>query len=183
MCDSVTNMSSPPPPQTIRIGDLDITQLADVKKQLDDVSMFFFFFGFSHIPAHPGTRPSRLFLLSAQAGSGQVQSLHPQHHPDQAPEQPCALGILLLGPFLTWPPDNTILVPLTNSLYVPGNLSDPDHVVVDVGTGYFVKKVSLYISLSWVPVSPSPSRHVLRQSNTTTKRSTTSNRISIPLKT
>jgi len=36
---------------------------------------------------------------------------------------------------------------LTNSLYVPGKLSDPDHVVVDVGTGYFVKKVSLYISL------------------------------------
>lgn len=35
----MTNMASPPPPQTIRVGDLDITQLADVKKQLDDVSM------------------------------------------------------------------------------------------------------------------------------------------------
>lgn len=37
--------------------------------------------------------------------------------------------------------DKTILVPLTNSLYVPGKLSDPDNVIVDVGTGYFVKKV------------------------------------------
>ena len=35
----------------------------------------------------------------------------------------------------------TILVPLTNSLYVPGKLSDPDHVIVDVGTGYYVQKV------------------------------------------
>lgn len=41
------------------------------------------------------------------------------------------------------PTGNTILVPLTTSLYVPGNLSDPEHVIVDVGTGYFVKKVSV----------------------------------------
>ena len=32
-------------------------------------------------------------------------------------------------------------MPLTNSLYVPGKLSDPDHVIVDVGTGYYVQKV------------------------------------------
>jgi hypothetical protein len=31
---------------------------------------------------------------------------------------------------------------LTNSLYVPGKLSDPDHVVVDIGTGYFIKMVT-----------------------------------------
>ncbi|KAJ8090366.1 subunit of tubulin prefoldin [Marasmius tenuissimus] len=36
--------------------------------------------------------------------------------------------------------DKPILVPLTNSLYVPGKLSDPEHVLVDIGTGYFVKK-------------------------------------------
>ncbi|KIK65184.1 hypothetical protein GYMLUDRAFT_39568 [Collybiopsis luxurians FD-317 M1] len=34
----------------------------------------------------------------------------------------------------------TILVPLTNSLYIPGKLSNPDYVLVDVGTGYFVQK-------------------------------------------
>jgi prefoldin alpha subunit len=38
-------------------------------------------------------------------------------------------------------PDKTILVPLTNSLYVPGKLVDPEHVIVDIGTGYYVKKV------------------------------------------
>ena len=38
--------------------------------------------------------------------------------------------------------DKTILVPLTNSLYVPGKLCDLENVIVDVGTGYYVKKVS-----------------------------------------
>lgn len=37
--------------------------------------------------------------------------------------------------------DKTILVPLTNSLYVPGKLNDTEHVIVDIGTGYYVKKV------------------------------------------
>lgn len=35
----------------------------------------------------------------------------------------------------------TILVPLTSSLYVPGTLADPDNVIVDVGTGFYVEKV------------------------------------------
>lgn len=43
------------------------------------------------------------------------------------------------------PLGKTILVPLTNSLYVPGKLSDPENVIVDVGTGYYVKKVCIVI--------------------------------------
>ncbi|KAL7628191.1 CTP synthase ura7 [Parahypoxylon ruwenzoriense] len=35
---------------------------------------------------------------------------------------------------------NPILVPLTNSLYVPGTLSSASHVVVDIGTGFYVEK-------------------------------------------
>ncbi|XP_076455703.1 prefoldin subunit 5-like [Babylonia areolata] len=38
-------------------------------------------------------------------------------------------------------PDNkgkTILVPLTSSMYVPGELSDVNTVLVDIGTGYYV---------------------------------------------
>jgi hypothetical protein len=34
-----------------------------------------------------------------------------------------------------------ILIPLTSSLYVPGKLTDVENVVIDVGTGYYVKKV------------------------------------------
>ncbi|KAF8867264.1 Prefoldin alpha subunit [Acephala macrosclerotiorum] len=33
-----------------------------------------------------------------------------------------------------------ILVPLTASLYVPGKLADTEHVIVDVGTGFYVEK-------------------------------------------
>ncbi|KAA8893002.1 Prefoldin subunit-domain-containing protein [Sphaerosporella brunnea] len=36
----------------------------------------------------------------------------------------------------------TLLVPLTTSLYVPGKLSDSKHVLVDVGTGYYVEKTA-----------------------------------------
>lgn len=35
-----------------------------------------------------------------------------------------------------------LLVPLTSSLYVPGQIVDCDKVMVDVGTGYFVEKTS-----------------------------------------
>ncbi|KAJ1830912.1 subunit of tubulin prefoldin [Coemansia sp. RSA 2711] len=34
----------------------------------------------------------------------------------------------------------TVLIPLSNSLYVPGTLANIDSVVVDVGTGYYVEK-------------------------------------------
>jgi len=36
-----------------------------------------------------------------------------------------------------------ILVPLTNSLYVRGNMADPSKVLVDIGTGFYIEKVGL----------------------------------------
>ena len=38
--------------------------------------------------------------------------------------------------------DKPILVPLTSSLYVPGKLADTEHVIVDVGTGFYVEKTT-----------------------------------------
>ncbi|KAI9193590.1 Prefoldin [Polychytrium aggregatum] len=35
---------------------------------------------------------------------------------------------------------NEILVPLTSSLYLPGQLTDVEKVIVDLGTGYYVEK-------------------------------------------
>ncbi|KAK3626488.1 subunit of tubulin prefoldin [Elasticomyces elasticus] len=35
-----------------------------------------------------------------------------------------------------------LLVPLTSSLYVPGKLADTEHVLVDVGTGFYVEKTT-----------------------------------------
>jgi prefoldin alpha subunit len=37
-------------------------------------------------------------------------------------------------------PDKALLVPLTSSLYVPGKLADPENVLLDVGTGFYVEK-------------------------------------------
>ena len=39
-------------------------------------------------------------------------------------------------------PGKDILVPLTTSLYVPGKLASTDTVLVDVGTGFYIEKVS-----------------------------------------
>lgn len=36
--------------------------------------------------------------------------------------------------------DKRIMVPLTSSLYVPGQLSNIETVLVEVGTGYYVEK-------------------------------------------
>ncbi|CAM9262696.1 unnamed protein product [Ectocarpus fasciculatus] len=36
--------------------------------------------------------------------------------------------------------DKEILVPLTQSLYVPGRIVEADKMMVDVGTGYYVQK-------------------------------------------
>lgn len=33
-----------------------------------------------------------------------------------------------------------MLVPLTQSLYVPGRIKEPSKVMVDIGTGYYVEK-------------------------------------------
>lgn len=38
--------------------------------------------------------------------------------------------------------DQVLLIPLTTSLYVPGKLRDREHVIVDVGTGYYVEKTT-----------------------------------------
>nr|XP_023903982.1 probable prefoldin subunit 5 [Quercus suber] len=38
--------------------------------------------------------------------------------------------------------DKPLLVPLTSSLYVPGKLADTEHVLVDVGTGFYVEKTA-----------------------------------------
>ncbi|WFD29434.1 peptidylprolyl isomerase [Malassezia sp. CBS 17886] len=51
--------------------------------------------------------------------------------------QSCIDSIALARPKST---DSASLIPLTASLYVPGHLSDPEHVLVDIGTGYYVEK-------------------------------------------
>ncbi|KAF8151641.1 Prefoldin [Crassisporium funariophilum] len=92
--------------QTVNVADLDVAQLSEVRKQLEDE--------LNHL--------TNSFAQLKQA---------------QAKFKACIENVNEVKPQNK---GKTILVPLTNSLYVPGKLSDPDHVIVDVGTGYYVQK-------------------------------------------
>lgn len=49
----------------------------------------------------------------------------------------CIISLSAINPSTVPKP---LLVPLTSSLYVPGQLTDAENVLVDVGTGFFVEK-------------------------------------------
>ncbi|RIB09408.1 Prefoldin subunit-domain-containing protein [Gigaspora rosea] len=101
-------MSTVPKQQTIELGDLDLPQLVEVKKQLDEE--------LSHLTASFGK------LKQAQSRF-----------------QDCIDSLQNVKARAT---GSEILVPLTGSLYVPGELLETDKVIVDVGTGYYVEKTS-----------------------------------------
>ncbi|TFK22537.1 prefoldin subunit 5 [Coprinopsis marcescibilis] len=92
--------------QVIDISSLDIAQLGEIKKQLEDE--------LNH-------------LTNSFAKLKQAQSKF----------KACVDNVKEVKAENA---NKSILVPLTNSLYVPGKLVDTEHVIVDVGTGYFVKK-------------------------------------------
>lgn len=54
-------------------------------------------------------------------------------------------------------------MPLTNSLYVKGNISRPDRVLVDIGTGFYVEKVSKIHALPLGPLIQSAHNEEGRQ--------------------
>ncbi|KAG2113512.1 Prefoldin subunit-domain-containing protein [Suillus discolor] len=93
-------------PQQINVADLDLQQLSDVRRQLEEE--------LNHL--------TNSFAQLKQA---------------QAKFKSCIENVREIKPQNK---GTTILVPLTNSLYVPGHLSDAENVIVDVGTGYYVKK-------------------------------------------
>ncbi|KAH9946748.1 Prefoldin-domain-containing protein [Amylocystis lapponica] len=102
MASSLTSQAT----QQINVTDLDLPQLADVRRQLEEE--------LGHL--------SNSFTQLRQA---------------QAKFKACIENVRQVRP------DNkskTVLVPLTNSLYVPGKLHDVENVIVDIGTGYYVKK-------------------------------------------
>ncbi|GBE85666.1 Prefoldin-domain-containing protein [Sparassis latifolia] len=92
--------------QQINVADLDLPQLAEVRKQLEE----------------------ELNLLS---------NSFTQLRQAQAKFKACIENVRQVSPKNK---DKTVLVPLTNSLYVPGKLCDLENVIVDIGTGYYVKK-------------------------------------------
>ncbi|CAE6454470.1 unnamed protein product [Rhizoctonia solani] len=94
------------PQQQINVADLELPQLTDVKKQLDDE--------LTHLTN------SFAQLKAAQAKFRGCLENVGEVKPENA--------------------SKTLLVPLTNSLYVPGKLVNTENVIVDIGTGYYVSK-------------------------------------------
>ena len=45
----------------------------------------------------------------------------------------------IAAPTALFSPGQPVLVPLTSSMHVPGTLASPDKVLIDVGTGYYVR--------------------------------------------
>ncbi|KAJ4481238.1 Prefoldin [Lentinula aciculospora] len=104
-------------PQPVSLTDLDLNQLGDIKKQFEEE--------LNH-------------LTNSFAQLKQAQAKFKACVENVAEIKAQNQGTLFkLNNFFI---GKTILVPLTNSLYVPGKLSDPEHVLVDVGTGYFIQK-------------------------------------------
>ncbi|KAI0631777.1 Prefoldin-domain-containing protein [Trametes polyzona] len=100
--------SSSNAPQQINVTDLDVPQLAEVRRQLEEE--------LTHLSnSYAQLRQAQAKFRACIDNVGQVKPENKEI-------------------------DKTILVPLTNSLYVPGKLNDTEHVIVDVGTGYYVKK-------------------------------------------
>ncbi|KAH7334179.1 Prefoldin subunit-domain-containing protein [Rhizoctonia solani] len=94
------------PQQQINVADLDLPQLSDVKKQLDDE------------------------LTHLTNSFAQLKAA-------QAKFRGCLENV---GEVSSENTSKTLLVPLTNSLYVPGKLVNTENVIVDIGTGYYVSK-------------------------------------------
>ncbi|KAF7797001.1 hypothetical protein EIP86_008193 [Pleurotus ostreatoroseus] len=131
------------PPQQIDLADLDLQQLADVRRQLEEASppkisipiTLTHAFHLAQELSHLTNSFTQLRQAQAKfrACIENVAEVQPQN---KGAPRPADASM----PCLTSDAGKTILVPLTNSLYVPGKLCDTDHVVVDVGTGYYVKK-------------------------------------------
>ncbi|KAI1265276.1 putative prefoldin subunit 5 [Xylariaceae sp. FL1019] len=98
--------------EAVNLDTLNPQQLTQVKKQLDQE--------LEHLTSS---------FTQLQAAQSKFRDCLRCVSPGSGPAKPPAL-----------PYNNPILVPLTNSLYVRGSLADADHVVVDVGTGFYVEK-------------------------------------------
>lgn len=93
-----------------------LTQLLDVRKQLElELKQFTTMFG-----------QLKLAQTRFQGCLDSVEKIRPEN------QGACTHAVLTT--------EKVSLLPLTASLYVPGRLSDPDTVIVDVGTGYYVEK-------------------------------------------
>lgn len=71
-------------PQTISVADLDISQLAEVRKQLEEVRRKRYQIEESLTNYRLGIKSPHQLFCSAQASAGQVQDLYTEHRRNKA---------------------------------------------------------------------------------------------------
>ena len=138
---------------SVSVEDLNIQQLAEVKRQLDEVYSLLFVVLQHHSSNQRSLIQELTHLTNSFTQLKAAQSKFKTCVDNVAEVKPankgaCIATVKHLSRCVLCLPDKTILVPLTSSLYIPGKLSDPDHVIIDVGTGYYIKKVCTSISAS-----------------------------------
>lgn len=117
-------MAESAPKKTVNLGDLTLPQLGSLKQQLDQVrkrrDVYF----------------SILILFIQQEIemlSNSIQQLSTARNKFQESGE-------CVKKQSTVKENTSVMVPLTGSMYVPGNIINKDTFLIDVGTGYFVEK-------------------------------------------
>eukprot|EP00193_Tetraselmis_chui_P022038 CAMPEP_0177773944 /NCGR_PEP_ID=MMETSP0491_2-20121128/13194_1 /TAXON_ID=63592 /ORGANISM="Tetraselmis chuii, Strain PLY429" /LENGTH=157 /DNA_ID=CAMNT_0019292191 /DNA_START=252 /DNA_END=725 /DNA_ORIENTATION=- len=70
----------------------------------------------------------------------EIQSLYQSLQTMQNIAKKYSHSAIAIGELKEQEPGKPLMLPLTSSLYVSGELEDPSTVMVDVGTGYYVEK-------------------------------------------
>ena len=150
---SVPTTTTTAAPQQINVADLDLPQLAEVKRQLEEVGAFSS--PSSGHPTHSNSPCQELSHLTnsfAQLKQAQAKFRSCIESAKEVKPENKGTVIHIRVPLLGHLPDKdcrgkAILVPLTSSLYVPGRLLDVENVLIDIGTGYYIQKVRLHFLL------------------------------------
>ncbi|EGP91516.1 uncharacterized protein MYCGRDRAFT_84039 [Zymoseptoria tritici IPO323] len=111
----------------VDLATLSTQQLSQVKKQLDDEVQHL-----TNSYQNLRTAQQKFRDCIASIKTGVANSVKGAASPTRTPRRTVSCTNLQ--------PDKPLLVPLTSSLYVPGKLADPENVLVDVGTGFYVEK-------------------------------------------
>ena len=86
------------------------------------------------------TRPAVTSTSTLQRLESEIQTLSQNYSAMKLTQSKYAESDLAMRSINPENKDKEILVPLTSSLYIPGKIKDVHNVLVDIGTGYYVKK-------------------------------------------
>ncbi|KAG8458278.1 hypothetical protein KFE25_001570 [Diacronema lutheri] len=85
-------------------------------------------------------QPLQVLQQHKQSIEGEIESIMSSHMQLRTALARFSNSKETIRQFSQQQPEQEMLVPLTNSLYVPGKIDNVESLLVDVGTGYFIEK-------------------------------------------